>query len=124
MVIAPSVFKVKAPTLTTLSNFRDPADGLTKTLCRNSTTGASQFATRPAGSTPETSFSTCPDGFAPLSPFEEQFFGDTWKPRVSVGAGVNWNSPFGPFRIDFAQTIRKVEGDDERRFTFNVGTQF
>jgi outer membrane protein insertion porin family len=54
----------------------------------------------------------------------ELFLGDSPSPRVTAGIGVNWNSPFGPFRIDFAQTIRKVEGDDERTFTFNVGTQF
>ncbi|MCL9998532.1 MAG: outer membrane protein assembly factor BamA [Erythrobacter sp.] len=54
----------------------------------------------------------------------ELFVGDSPSPRITAGIGVNWNSPFGPFRIDFAQTIRKVEGDDERRFTFNVGTQF
>jgi outer membrane protein insertion porin family len=54
----------------------------------------------------------------------ELFLGNSPSPRVTAGVGVNWNSPFGPFRIDFAQTIRKVEGDDERRFTFNVGTQF
>ncbi len=54
----------------------------------------------------------------------EIFVGDSPSPRITAGIGVNWNSPFGPFRIDFAQTIRKVEGDDERTFTFNVGTQF
>ena len=56
--------------------------------------------------------------------FRELFLGNSPSPRITAGIGVNWNSPFGPFRIDFAQTIRKVEGDDERRFTFNVGTQF
>ncbi|MFM7403463.1 MAG: BamA/TamA family outer membrane protein, partial [Erythrobacter sp.] len=58
------------------------------------------------------------------SNIRELFLGDSPSPRITAGIGVNWNSPFGPFRIDFAQTIRKVEGDDERRFTFNVGTQF
>jgi outer membrane protein insertion porin family len=58
------------------------------------------------------------------SNIRELFLGNSPSPRVTAGIGVNWNSPFGPFRIDFAQTIRKVEGDDERRFTFNVGTQF
>jgi outer membrane protein insertion porin family len=58
------------------------------------------------------------------SNIREVFLGDSPSPRITAGIGVNWNSPFGPFRIDFAQTIRKVEGDDERRFTFNVGTQF
>ncbi len=56
--------------------------------------------------------------------FREEFLGDTWKPRVSVGVGVNWNSPFGPFRIDFSKVILKREGDDTKAFTFNVGTQF
>ncbi len=60
----------------------------------------------------------------PGSNIRELFLGNSPSPRVTAGIGVNWNSPFGPFRIDFSQTIRKVEGDDERRFTFNVGTQF
>lgn len=71
------------------------------------------------------------DGVTPNTPsirqnsaIRELFLGDTPSPRVTAGIGVNWNSPFGPFRIDFAQTIRKVEGDDDKRFTFNVGTQF
>ncbi|GGC41795.1 outer membrane protein assembly factor BamA [Novosphingobium marinum] len=59
-----------------------------------------------------------------IGPFREFFLGDTWKPRVSVGIGVNWNSPFGPFRIDFAKVLLKREGDDTKTFTFNVGTQF
>ena len=71
-----------------------------------------------------------PDGSAnnpiirPGSAIRETFLGNSPTPRITAGIGVNWNSPFGPFRIDFAQTIRKVEGDDDRRFTFNVGTQF
>ena len=43
---------------------------------------------------------------------------------MSVGIGVNWNSPFGPFRINFAYPLLKQEGDDTKRFSFNVGTQF
>lgn len=60
----------------------------------------------------------------PNTNIRELFLGNTPSPRITAGIGVNWNSPFGPFRIDFAQSIRRVEGDDERRFTFNVGTQF
>ncbi len=73
---------------------------------------------------------TAPNGMAntPItrqgSAIRETFLGDSPSPRITAGIGVNWNSPFGPFRIDLSQTIRKVEGDDERRFTFNVGTQF
>ncbi|AKH41883.1 outer membrane protein insertion porin family [Altererythrobacter atlanticus] len=59
-----------------------------------------------------------------ISPFVEEFVGDTWKPRVAIGIGVNWNSPFGPFRINFAYPLLKQEGDDTKKFSFNVGTQF
>ncbi len=60
----------------------------------------------------------------PRSNIREVFLGNSPSPRIAVGIGVNWNSPFGPFRIDFAQIIRKVEGDDDKTFQFNVGTQF
>tara|TARA_R110002072_G_scaffold38314_24_gene111091 strand:+ start:309 stop:3002 length:2694 start_codon:yes stop_codon:yes gene_type:complete len=56
--------------------------------------------------------------------FEEVFLGDSASPRISVGIGVNWNSPFGPFRIDLAHVLKKQEGDDTKLFSFNVGTQF
>ena len=129
-----SVFQVRQPTLTTLADFRDPADGRTKNLCRNSATGGITFGTQalvdndnnPATPpVPQGQFNSCPTGTTSnLAPFEERFFGDTIKPRVSIGAGVNWNSPFGPFRIDFAYALLKEEGDDTKRFSFNVGTQF
>jgi outer membrane protein insertion porin family len=45
-------------------------------------------------------------------------------PRLSIGAGVNWNSPFGPLRIDFAYPLLKKKGDQTKLFSFNVGTQF
>jgi outer membrane protein insertion porin family len=66
------------------------------------------------------------DGSArtPVLQFQERFLGDTWKPRLSIGFGVNWNSPFGPFRIDIARALLKQPGDDTKLFTFNVGTQF
>ncbi|MBP6364101.1 MAG: BamA/TamA family outer membrane protein, partial [Novosphingobium sp.] len=56
--------------------------------------------------------------------FQEFFVGNSPKPRISIGIGVNWNSPFGPFRIDFAHALTTVDGDDTKSFTFNVGTQF
>lgn len=59
-----------------------------------------------------------------IPPFVEEFLGDSAKPRLSIGIGVNWNSPFGPFRIDFAKALLKEKGDDTKAFTFNVGTQF
>ena len=57
-------------------------------------------------------------------PFQEQFLGNSAKPRLSVGFGVNWNSPFGPLRIDVAKVLLARPGDDKKLVTFNVGTQF
>jgi len=59
-----------------------------------------------------------------IQPFREDFFGNSAKPRLSIGVGVNWNSPFGPFRIDIAKALLKEPGDNTKLFTFNVGTQF
>ena len=56
--------------------------------------------------------------------FKEVFLGNSPKPRVSVGIGVNWVSPFGPLRIDIAKALLTQEGDDTKLFSFNVGTQF
>ncbi|MEI4508932.1 outer membrane protein assembly factor BamA [Sphingopyxis sp. CCNWLW253] len=124
-----SVFSVRRPQLTTLEDFRDtrpgvPGEGLIKYRCRKASTSEDVFATLTPNTTNQ--YTTCDtaNGFSALPPFEERFFGDTWMPRVSIGAGVNWNSPFGPFRIDFAYALRKEEGDDTKRFSFNVGTQF
>jgi outer membrane protein insertion porin family len=134
-----SVWGVKRPSLTTLADFREtdstqPGFGLTKYLCRNAATGDRRLATETittitnedgtTTSTPTGQYTTCLDGYSALAPFEERFFGDTWMPRIAIGAGVNWNSPFGPFRIDFAYALRKEQGDDTKRFSFNVGTQF
>jgi len=67
----------------------------------------------------------CPVGYDTKSGmFEEDYLGDTLKPRLAVGFGVNWNSPFGPFRIDIAKALLKEPGDDNKLITFNVGTQF
>ncbi|MBO9575582.1 MAG: outer membrane protein assembly factor BamA [Sphingobium sp.] len=70
--------------------------------------------------------SACPAGATQVGAtgFKEFYVGDSPKPRVSVGFGVNWNSPFGPFRIDIAKALTKVDGDDTKVVTFNVGTQF
>ncbi|MES3154480.1 outer membrane protein assembly factor BamA [Sphingomonas faeni] len=57
-------------------------------------------------------------------PYFEQFLGNSAKPRVSIGIGVNWNSPFGPLRIDLAKALLSQPGDDPKLITFNVGTQF
>jgi outer membrane protein insertion porin family len=59
-----------------------------------------------------------------LPPFREEYYGNSAMPRVSIGIGVNWNSPFGPLRIDVAYPLLKRKGDDTKLISFNVGTQF
>ena len=90
------------------------------------TPSASTIVTNPINPAPPTCLTTNMNTAlgSTIPPFIEQFFGDSPKPRVSVGIGVNWNSPFGPFRIDFAKALLKEKGDDTKAFTFNVGTQF
>lgn len=51
-------------------------------------------------------------------------YGDTYKPRISIGIGFSWDSPFGPFRIDLAKALRKEVGDQTRTLQFNVGYNF
>lgn len=57
-------------------------------------------------------------------PFVERFLGNSPRPRVAIGFGVDWNSPFGPLRIDVAKALLVQPGDDPKLVTFNVGTQF
>ena len=66
----------------------------------------------------------CPTGTTFVGGFKEFFRGNSPKPRVSVGVGVNWVSPFGPLRLDIAKALVTQEGDDTKLFSFNVGTQF
>ncbi len=73
---------------------------------------------------PTTTFAECAPYNGSSAGFREVFLGDTPKPRLSVGIGVNWNSPFGPFRFDLAKALLKQPGDDTQLFQFNVGTQF
>ncbi|HKP34020.1 MAG TPA: BamA/TamA family outer membrane protein, partial [Sphingomicrobium sp.] len=65
-----------------------------------------------------------PANFSSVPGFQEQFLGNSPRPRLSVGVGVNWVSPFGPLRIDIAKALLKQKGDDTKLFSFNVGTQF
>ncbi|MEN2793488.1 BamA/TamA family outer membrane protein, partial [Sphingomonas oligophenolica] len=59
-----------------------------------------------------------------LSAYRESYSGNSPMPRVSIGIGVNWNSPFGPLRIDLAKALIKQPGDETKLVTFNVGGQF
>lgn len=50
--------------------------------------------------------------------------GDDNTVRSSVGAGVIWQSPFGPLRIDVAYPISKASYDKTQIFRFGGGTSF
>ncbi|MDG1859104.1 MAG: outer membrane protein assembly factor BamA, partial [Emcibacteraceae bacterium] len=50
--------------------------------------------------------------------------GNNATPRVSVGIGFSWQSPFGPFRIDLAKAVKYQDSDETEFFQFNVGTRF
>ena len=49
---------------------------------------------------------------------------DSNSPRVSVGVGLLWTSPFGPIRIDFAHAIVKQDADLTENIRFSFGTRF
>ena len=44
--------------------------------------------------------------------------------RASVGAGLIWNSPFGPLRFDYAIPLLHEPQDRIQRFRFGGGTKF
>ncbi len=49
---------------------------------------------------------------------------DESSPRLTLGLGVSWNSPLGPFVVDFGVPIIKEDFDKEELFRFSVGTRF
>ncbi|MGD9812310.1 MAG: BamA/TamA family outer membrane protein, partial [Sphingobium sp.] len=93
-------------------------------LCQDNTSGARTPAISDGVCPNTTGNATTPSHTLVVGPFEEEYLGDSLSPRLSVGFGVNWNSPFGPFRIDIAKALLKEPGDDTKLITFNIGTQF
>jgi len=49
---------------------------------------------------------------------------DDFNVRASVGAGIRWNSPFGPLRADFAYPLVKDDADKTQVFRLSGGTRF
>jgi outer membrane protein insertion porin family len=90
------------------------------------TTGLTQFQSPTPNCTKFANGAPVPDPtkFDATPGFKELFLGNSPKPRLSIGIGVNWVSPFGPLRIDLAKALLKQDGDDTKLFSFNVGTQF
>jgi len=111
-----SLWKVTQPQLTDVVSVCTPNPG---------TTGLSPFTS------PVTNCSIDyqgvvhdPTQFTPNPGFKELFLGNSPRPRLSIGVGVNWTSPFGPLRLDLAKALLKQKGDDTKLFSFNVGTSF
>jgi outer membrane protein insertion porin family len=44
--------------------------------------------------------------------------------RASIGAGVIWQSPFGPLRLEAAYPILKKKFDEKEIIRFSIGTRF
>jgi len=51
-------------------------------------------------------------------------FADNAAVRMSAGASLIWDSPFGPLRFDFAYPIMKQGYDKTQFFAFGGGTHF
>ena len=49
---------------------------------------------------------------------------DTSALRASVGAGLIWQSPFGPLRFELAYPVKKAKFDESELFRFSIGTRF
>ncbi|UIJ43878.1 outer membrane protein assembly factor BamA [Sphingomonas cannabina] len=114
-----------SPTLLPLIDYIKDSEGRQLYTVPGTTTvttcaiGSSATAGGPCvGDTPNTVLTST------TNPFYEEYLGNSAKPRLSVGFGVNWNSPFGPLRIDVAKALLTQKGDDPKLITFNVGTQF
>ncbi|HEX7073529.1 MAG TPA: outer membrane protein assembly factor BamA [Hyphomicrobiaceae bacterium] len=46
--------------------------------------------------------------------------GNSASPRVSTGAGLVWDSPIGPLRLDYAVPLVKQEGDKTQALSFGI----
>ncbi|MXN67015.1 outer membrane protein assembly factor BamA [Stappia sp. GBMRC 2046] len=65
----------------------------------------------------------------PNVPSDTAYSGDTvqsngFAPRASIGAGIQWISPFGPLRMDFAWAVLKEDEDKTEIFRLSGGTRF
>ena len=49
---------------------------------------------------------------------------DSSAPRVGVGVGVSWNTPFGLINLSLADPVVKQKGDQTQQFRVSFGTRF
>ena len=113
---AGSVWSLKTPSLTNI--------GIICTPTATNTTDPTTKFLAPGSLCPGDTATTAGTDFTRSPGFKEFFYGNSPKPRLAIGIGVNWVSPFGPLRIDLAKALLKQKGDDTKLFSFNVGTQF
>ena len=45
-------------------------------------------------------------------------------PRVGIGVGVSWKTPFGLINIDLRRSVVKQQFDQTQFFRFGFGTRF
>jgi outer membrane protein insertion porin family len=108
-----SLFKLTQPELLNVPQIGTPKSGTGETCVQD------------LGDNKTTNNAPCDPALFNISPGRREFYlGDSPKPRLSIGIGVNWVSPFGPLRIDLAKALLKQDGDDTKIFSFNVGTAF
>jgi outer membrane protein insertion porin family len=55
---------------------------------------------------------------------QKQPFIDDATPRIGVGVGISWKTPFGLINIDIAQAVVKRQYDQTQLFRFGFGTRF
>ncbi len=108
-----SLFKLTPPELLNIPTIGTPKTGVGPSCVQN------------LGDSDTSNDAPCDPALFNILPGRREFYvGDSPKPRLSIGVGVNWISPFGPLRIDIAKALLKQDGDDTKLFSFNVGTQF
>jgi outer membrane protein insertion porin family len=44
--------------------------------------------------------------------------------RAAAGAGIGWNSPFGPISVDISKAFLKESFDDVQTIRFSFGARF
>lgn len=55
---------------------------------------------------------------------DDPIIDDESSPRMSVGTGLTWVSPFGPLGVDFGYAVIKEDFDDTEIIRVNFGTRF
>ncbi len=118
-----AVFGGKTPTLADTCATANAASVACVAGTRQYTDGSGNLLYLDAAGASTTTNTGTPYTYA-LGTYKETYSGNTASPRLSVGIGVNWTSPFGPLRIDLAKALLKAPGDDSKLITFNIGGQF